>query len=84
MPRIAGLEEVECYGIPGSGSSFWDEMPCAVVDHSQSNAASRSGNERDSCVESAERLGWQVQVDTVIEHQLLSEIYGGAVGSSWR
>ncbi len=81
MPRIAGFEKVQRYRIPRSDSTLWDQLPRVIVDNSQSNAASRSGNKRDSCVESAERLGWQVQVDTVIERQLRSEIYGGAYAS---
>ncbi len=78
MPGIAGLEKVQCYRIPGSDSTLWDQLPRVIVNYPKCNAARRIGNERDSCVESAERLGWQVQVDTVIERQLHAEIYGGA------
>jgi hypothetical protein len=82
MPGIAGLEKVECYRIPGSDSALWDELPRGVVNHSKSKPTRSMGNERDPCVESAERLGWQVQIDNVIERQLLSEIYGGANASN--
>jgi len=59
MARIAGLEEIE-YHCVLSERALWDEVPGVIVNHSKSNAARRTGNERASCVEAAERLGRQV------------------------
>ena len=81
MPRIAGLEEVECYCTSGSEHTAWDEVPRLVVDHSKSNAAGRTEDERDTVVEIAERLGGKVQVDAVIKRQLLAVLDGGAWAS---